>query len=276
MSIITLSHEAFGAGRVVAQRTAEILGYRCISREVLIKAQERYGIAETKLFEVLEQKPHHWWRQWLESRRVYRIALQAALCEFAQEENIVYHGRAGQEFFPGIRHVLNVFVETSTASRIQEVIARKGLAPEAAKNYLAELDQIHARRIRELFKIDWRDPTRYDVVLNTARTSVETAARIIADLSQRDEYRPTAESLQALNDLTVSARVEAVLIASRLYISNLNVESRCGEVHVGGTILAEALKETAADTIRKIPGVVRVETSFVITTPEHYLYGDGR
>jgi osmotically-inducible protein OsmY len=99
---------------------------------------------------------------------------------------------------------------------------------------------------------------------------------MIADLSQRDEYRPTAESVQALKDLTVTARVEAVLIASRLYISNLNVESRCGEVHVAGTILAEALKETAADAIRKIPGVVRVKTSFVITTPDAYVYGDGR
>ena len=38
MSIITISHEAFGAGRAIAERAAEILGYRCISREVLIKA----------------------------------------------------------------------------------------------------------------------------------------------------------------------------------------------------------------------------------------------
>ena len=65
MSIITISHEAFGDGRQVAERVAAILNYRCISREVLIKASERYGIAEAKLFEVLEEKPHHWWAQWL-------------------------------------------------------------------------------------------------------------------------------------------------------------------------------------------------------------------
>jgi cytidylate kinase len=277
MSIITLSHEAFGAGRAVAQRVAEILGYRCISREVLIKAQELYGIAESKLFEVLEERPHRWWAQWLESRGLYRIALQAALCDFAQEGNIVYHGRAGGEFLPGIRHVLNVFVDTPTESRIREVMARKGLAQKAAESYLEELDKIRARRIRELFKIDWRDPTRYDLVLNTSRTTVETAARMIADLSQREEYRPTAESQQALNDLTITARVEAALLASSgLRISNLTVETRRGEVHVGGTVLAEELKETAADTIRKIPGVVRVKTSFVITAPDAYVYGDGR
>ena len=243
---------------------------------MLIKASERYGIAEAKLYEVLEEKPHHWWAQWLENRRVYRIALQAALYELAQEGNIVYHGRAGQELFPGIRHVLNVFVDTPTESRIEQVMARKELAEEAAKNYLDELDRIRARRIRELFKIDWRDSTRYDMVLNTARTTVETAARTIAEVSQREEYRPTAESMQAMRDLTITARVEAVLALSRLNITNLEVETRGGEVYVSGVILVESVKEIVTDTIKKLPGVTRVKTDFVITTPDHYLYGDAR
>jgi hypothetical protein len=143
----------------------------------------------------LEEKPHHWWAQWLESRGVYRIALQAAICELAQDGNIVYPGRAGQEFFPGIRHVLNVFVDTPTESRIRQVMARKGWDAQVAKKYLDDLDQIRSRRIRELFKIDWRDPTRYDILLNTARTSVETAAQMIARVSQHAEYRRTLESL---------------------------------------------------------------------------------
>ena len=158
---------------------------------------------------------------------IYRIVLQAALCELAQDGNIVYHGRAGQEFFPGIRHVLNVFVDTPTESRIRQVMARKGLTEEAAGRYLEELDNIRrAGGTRELFKIDWRDPTRYDLVLNTAKTTVETAARMIAEVSQREEYRPTAESLQAVKDLTITARVEATLVVSRLEISNLEVETR--------------------------------------------------
>jgi cytidylate kinase len=276
MSIITISHEAYGDGRSIAERVAEILNYQCISREVLIKASERYGIASAKLFEVLEEMPRHWWARWLESRGVYRIALQAAACEIAQEGNIVYHGRAGHEFFPGIRHVLNVFVDTPTESRIKQFMARKGLDEEAAKKYLDELDRIRARRIRELFKIDWRDPTRYDMVLNTAKTSVETAARMIAEVSQREEYRPTAESLQAMGDLTISSRVEALLIASDLRISNLEIQARCGEVHISGVILAESVKQAVIDTIRKIPDVTRIRTYFVITPPDQYLYREAR
>jgi cytidylate kinase len=276
MAIITVSHDAFGAGHAVAEQVAEILGYRCISREVLIKASERYGIAEAKFFEILGEKPRPWWAPWLENRRVYRAALQAALCEFAQDGNIVYHGRAGQEFFPGIRHVLNVFVDTPTESRIRELMARKGFGEEAAKKYLEELDRIRARRIRELFKIDWRDPSRYDIVVNTAKTTVETAAQLIAEVSQRAEYRPTAQSLQAMKDLTVTAAVEAVLTGSALHIVNLEVETHFGKVYVGGIILAEEVRELATEAIAKIPGVAQVISHFVVNAPEHYLYGDKR
>lgn len=277
MSIITISHEAFGDGRAIAERVAGILGYRCISREVLVEASKRYGIAEAKFFEVLEEKPHHWWTQLLESRGVYRIVLQATICELAQEGDLVYHGRAGQEFFPGIRHVLNVFIDTPREFRVQQVKTRKGLSEEAANEYLEELDRIRARRMKELFNIDWRDPARYDLVLNTARMSVETAARFIAEVSQKEEYRPTAESLEAINDLTVNARVQAVLSTSRdIRISNLEVRTKGGEVFVSGITEAKALEQLIIDTIKKIPGVRGVKTSFVVTPPDQYLYGDGR
>lgn len=277
MSIITISHEAFGDGRAIAERVAEILGYRCISREVLVEASKRYGIAEAKFFEVLEEKPHHWWTQLLESRGVYRTVLQATICELAQEGNLVYHGRAGEEFFPGIRHVLNVFVDTPREVRIQQVKTRKSLSEEAANEYIDELDKIRSRRIKELFKIDWRDPTRYDFVLNTARMSVETAARFIAEVSQKEEYRPTAQSLEAIKDLTINARVRALLITSRdIRISNPEVKTKNGEVTIAGTLEAKAVEELVIDTIEKIPGVTGVKTYFVVTPPDQYLYSDGR
>ena len=276
MPIITISHEAFGAGRAVAEKVGDILGYRCISREVLMKASERYGIAEAKLREVLEEKQRHWWTLWLENPRFYRVVLQAAVCELAQDGNIVYHGRAGQALFSGIRHVLNVFVDTPIESRLRQVMARKQLDEESAKKYLDELDRIRGRRVRDLFKIDWRDPTRYDIVINTAKTTVETAARMIAEVSERAEYQPTVNSLQAMEDLTVTAAAEAVLMASGLHIVNLEVQAHSGKVYVSGIILTEEVQDLAFNALEKIPGVTQVIPQFVVTPPEHYLYADTR
>jgi len=72
-------------------------------------------------------------------------------------------------------------------------MARKGFTEEAAREFLETSDRIRASHIRELFKIDWCDPTRYDMVISTAKTTVDTAARTIAEVSQREEYRATAE-----------------------------------------------------------------------------------
>ena len=58
MSIITISHEAFGDGRAVAERVAAILGYRYISREVLVEATNDTGSPKLSSFEILEEKPH--------------------------------------------------------------------------------------------------------------------------------------------------------------------------------------------------------------------------
>ena len=100
---------------------------------------------------------------------------------------------------------------------------------------------------------------------------------MIAEVSQREEYRPTEESLESIKDLTVNARVRAILNTSPdIRISNLELQTKCGEVYISGVLVGADLEKLIADTIRKIPGVTGVKTYFVVTPAEQYVYGDGR
>ena len=126
MPIITIYRGAFTAGEEIAKGVAQALGYRCVSREVLVEASRSYGISEAKLNEILEKEPH-WWQRWLENMRPYRIALQAAMCEVAQGGNVVYHGHIGHELLPGIRHVLKVMLTAPLEFRIKQVQSQQGL-----------------------------------------------------------------------------------------------------------------------------------------------------
>ena len=75
-----------------------------------------------------------------------------------------------------------------------------------------------------------------------------------------------------MDDLTISARVEALLLVSlQLEISNLQVETRGGEVYVSGVILAEGIRDRHR-MIKKDPRRDASQTYFVVTPPEHYLY----
>src|ERR1051325_4081062 len=160
MAIVTVSHAAFALGSEIAEKVAANLNHRCINREVLLEASRRYGIPEAKFDEVLETQGR-WWERWLESLRLYRITLQAAMCEIAQHGNIVYHGRAGQELFPGISGVLKILIVASMDFRIERVIERRGEDREKARQFLKDLDRVSSRRLRALFNTEWMDPLPY-------------------------------------------------------------------------------------------------------------------
>lgn len=271
MSIITISHEAFGGGRPLGEKVASILDHRCISREVLLEASRRYGIPQAKFSEVLETEPH-WWKRWLESLRLYRITLQAGMCEIAQGGNLVYHGYGGQELFPGIRHVLKVFLAAPMEYRIRLVKAQKGLDEEAAREYLNHSDRVRARRLKAIFGVDWRDPARYDLVLNFSRMSFETAAHLVVEAVQRGEYQPTEESRQAFEDLTVTSRVQAALITSQSTRNlNLNVKAEKGQVSVWGTVDEAALEQEIIRIVKAVPGVTQVSAD-IRWLPIDYTY----
>lgn len=262
MSIITISRGAFSGGEALAERVATTLDYRCVSREVLVEASRRYGIPEAKFTEILETGPR-WWERWLESLRLYRIVLQAAMCEVAQGGNLVYHGHGGHELFPGISHALKVHLTSPMEYRIQQVRARHALDEGAARQYIDQVDKARTRRLQAVFGTDWRDPIRYDLVLNLGQMTLETAAHLIIEGVQREEFQPNAGSERAFQDLTVTARVQAALMMSPITRSmSLNVQAQRGVVRVSGMLSHMELEADIIRLIEELPGVTQVIADF--------------
>jgi cytidylate kinase len=213
MPIITIYQGASGEGQELAEAVAHDLGYRSVGREVLVEASRRYRIPEAKLSKIVEKGPH-WWERLLEDVRPYRIALQAALCELARDSKLVYHGHLGHELLPGISHVLKVLLSAPIEYRVKQVRARQGLTDASARKYIDEVDKARSRRLMEMFGSDWRDPNRYDLVLNMGKMNREGAKQVIVDAAKLELYQPTAASIQAFNDLAIAARVHATLLAA--------------------------------------------------------------
>jgi cytidylate kinase len=271
MAIITISRGAFSGGPEVAEKVADMLGYRCISREVLAEASRRYGIPEAKFAEVLETKPH-WWERWVESLRLYRIVLQAAMCEVAHGGNLVYHGHAGHELLQGVRHVLKVQLTAPLDYRIEQVRSRQKMSEEAARVYIDQVDKARTRRLQAVFGADWRDPSRYDLVLNIARMSLETASQLIVNAVERPEFQPTPESEQAFQDLALAARVQAALVTSpKTRNLNVNVRAEKGELRISGILTYPEFEQEILQIAEAVPGVSKVVTAFE-SPPIEYMY----
>ena len=231
MPIITIYQGASGEGQELAESVAQALGYRCVGREVLIEATRRYGIPEAKLNEIVDKGPH-WWERLLQDLRPYRIALQAALCELAHDGKVVYHGHLGHELLSGIGHVLKVLLTAPIEFRVQQIRTRQNLSDAAARHYIEEVDKARSRRLMAMFGTDWRDPNRYDVILNMGKMRREGAKRVILEAAKLEEYQPTAASDQAFKDLALGSRVYATLSGIAGHTRNGPRSSRRRQLHL--------------------------------------------
>jgi cytidylate kinase len=262
MSIITISRGLYSSGQALAERVAEMLGYRSMSRELLLEAAARYEIPEAKLTELMETPPEVTPIK-PELLRLYRVVMQAAMCEVVQGGKIVYHGHGGQEFLPGMQHVLKVRLLAPLAYRVARVREQRQMDQASAYLYIASVDDIRARRVQEFFGVDWQDPRRYDVLLNLARISLEEAAQQVAEWDKRPQFQPTPASEQALQDLTVKARVEAALAVKEETRSVvLNILASQGTVYAWGGLPGFGLEREVMRVIEGVEGVRDIVPDF--------------
>lgn len=266
MQIITIYQGASGSGEALADMVAQSLGYGPIDREVLIEASLQYNIPEAKLTQIIDQEPK-WWAAFTRRLEPYKIALQAAFCELAMTHGVVYHGHLGHELVPKFAHVFKVLLTAPMELRIKQVQARTNLSEAAAQRYVEEIDKARTRRLMGMFGTDWRDPSRYDLVVNLGYMNLETARRLIVDAMRSPEYQMTSESQQAFQDFALTSRVYATLrLANELTQGRLEVSARDGQVSISGTIPDWVSDSYVVDRVAEIPGVKNVKADLIPLT----------
>ncbi len=267
MQIITIYQGASGSGEELAEAVAQSLGYGAVDREVLVEASLRYGIPQAKLTEILEREPT-WWATFTRNLDPYRIALQAAFCEIARNQGIVYHGHIGHELIPKFPHVLKILLTAPMELRIEQVKARHGLNEAAARRYVEEVDKARTRRLKGMFSTDWRDASRYDLVVNLGYMRLDTAKRLIIETAHAADYQMTPASKQAFEDFALASRVKAtLLLGNDLPHSRLEVKAHDGNVEVTGMIPDWVSDDHIAKQVSNIPGVKSVKTDLTNLSP---------
>ena len=269
MAIITIYQGASGNGEELASEVARALGCGSVDREVLVEASLRYGIPEAQLNHILERDPN-WWHRFLADLKPYRLALQAAFCEIIQakgDSGIIYRGHLGHELVPHLKHVVRVLLTAPMEIRVEQVRARfNKFNEEAARRYIEEVDKARTRRLMALFGVDWRDTSRYDLVINIGRMSIAAAAHLIVETVHLEEYQPTPASKQVFEDFALATRVRAILaLASDMPKSHLDIKATEGRIAVSGTIPSWASEDIVVSKIKQIPGVKGVEADLVNT-----------
>ena len=260
MAIITISRGSYTKGKEIAERVADRLGYRCISRDVLLEASEHFNIPEIRLARALHDAPSVLER-FTHGRETYVAFIEKTFLESVRDDDVVYHGLAGHFFLRGLSHAIKVRIIADLDLRVKEEMEREGISRQEAQALLKKDDYERRRWGLALYGIDTRDPILYDLTINICSLSVDCAVELIVHAAQGPCFATTEESQQALEALLLAAHARSVLISKW---HDVRVSSNDGVVYVDieAPLIHEIpLADEIIAIVKTIPGVRDVKVN---------------
>jgi cytidylate kinase len=228
MAVITISRGSFSHGEEIAEKVAGMLGYECVSREILVEAAQLFNISEKKLIRSLNEAPNILERM-VHGKERYLEYIKASLLGYARKGNVVYHGHAGHLLLTEIPQILKVRILAEKDDRISLLQTRENLNRKAAAEVIENEDKNRIHWTRYLYKEDVNDSKLYDIVINIGNLTIEDACEIICLAARSISYRSTDESKQAIDDLAITNRIQAELKSiceARVSVKNGKVQVR--------------------------------------------------
>ena len=237
MAVITISRGSYSHGKEIAEKVGEMLGYECISREILLAASQFFQVSEKRLLQSIHDAPSILERV-THGRERYIAYIRAALLDHVKKNNVVYHGHAGHLLIPEIPCVLKVRAIADMDERIAFLQQERKITRDEAMAHITQQDRQRALWTRYLYRVDIDDPRLYDVIIHTGNLTIGDACEIICCAARSETYQVTSESERAINDIAVVSHIKAALQT----IGDADVVSNDGLVRVN--LSAQKIKRT--------------------------------
>ncbi len=262
MSIVTISRGSYSRGKEVAEKLAHALDYECLSREIIIEASEQFNIPEVKLIRAIHDAPSILDR-FTSGKERFVAFFRAAFLKRLQKDKVVFHGLAGHFFVQNVPHALKVRIIANLEERVKEEVKREGISGEEARQILVKDDEERRKWSMHLYGLDTSDPMLYDIVIHIDNMNVDDAVSIILHTLQRACYKTTPQSQRILDDLILSAQLEAVLVKDFPKVSAI---AKNGEVFVNiraSLIEEESISMKVKRIAEKVEGVKMIHVNIV-------------
>jgi len=262
MAIITISRGSFSKGKDVAEKVADRLGYRAVSREVILEASKDFRISQQRLDRAIHDAPSILERFTYDKQKHIAYVATEILNHFAKD-NVVYHGLAGQFFAPHISHLLKVRIIANTEDRIQALMEKNNLRREQAVKFLQKDDEDRKAWSYQLYGVDSTDSKLYDLVIHIDKLTTENAVDIICETVAQPQFKTTPGSQEAIQSLALAAKTRAALIeehpSCEVFAEGSAVEISIRSSLYTDTSIAKVIREQAM----QVPGVTSASVNLI-------------
>ncbi|MBI5325283.1 MAG: cytidylate kinase-like family protein [Ignavibacteriae bacterium] len=215
MQIITISRGSLDGAKKVAEHLAREIDVPIIKREDVFEEADKYSIIETGFCDIsfIDRAPSVLERQYYR-RKHYLLSFQVALLELVIQGSCIYEGHLGQYLLTGVPFVLRTRVIQPIEKRISSQREKNKMNYEQASNYVKLIDERRRHWSEFLYGVNIEDPKFYDLVINLDSMKIHTATNLITTVLQQPEFNSTNDSINALKNLYLSAKVKLNLYLS--------------------------------------------------------------
>jgi CheY-like chemotaxis protein len=244
----------------IAEAAKGLLNHRLVTdADLVAEASRESGIARGKISRAFKAKPSLF-NKFTHEREQALAYLRLATARSLAEDGLVLHGFCSHLIPPAISHAMKVCLIADMPSRLANARAEGIDEGEAVKRiHMEDEDRaawVHALRSE---KDPWA-PALYDLLLPTDKQPIEKSAALISEHAGRPVVKPNPNSLQAVADFHLAARVEVALVKEG---HKVGVRASDGKValtineHV---LMLGRLENELKAIANRVEGVTAVET----------------
>jgi cytidylate kinase len=198
---IAISREAGANGSEIGRLLGEKLGWPVYDYQLVEKIAGEMDL-RSLLLESVDEKRKSWFNECVDSfcsgRAVTECAyvhhLVETLLTLAVHGECIIVGRGANVVAPA-ETTMRVRLVAPLADRIATVQKRRNLTAAEAKKWVEETDRQRSNFIKDHFHKAADDPHLHDLILNTARFSLEECVEIIVDALHRMKAPAGAEAV---------------------------------------------------------------------------------
>ena len=192
----------------------------------------------------------------------------------ASRGNVIILGRGAQLVLGELPGVLNVRVVAPAKIRAERVMEAQGLDYDHALDYVTKHTRQRRALIQQIFHQDLSDWAWYDMIMNTAKFSVEQGCEIVCTaVKVRPRPANDAENKANLKRSAMAKLVESEIrkkVFSTPY-GGIEVESKGpGEVTLSGYVSDKESKDLAEEIAKKFEAVEKVDNQIKAMDIRYY------
>lgn len=200
--IVAIGRELGSGGREIGERIARELGAELLDNQIIDLVATRIGApaayvrardenVETfvdRLFRVItsaypEAYAAEGLPDWSEERMVQLTG--SIIQEHAGAASLVVLGRGAPMLLRDRTDAVRAFITAPLGVRAARLRERTGCTADDAMREIKKSDQHRLAYMQQYYSVNWRDPTLYDIIVNTEHIRINVAASLIIEAGKR-------------------------------------------------------------------------------------------